>query len=245
MTRLPLENRNVHGFDGPEYQLSRLCAHPLCLERAHERHHVWRRSEIGNHNWVVLPDGTAVGNVLMLCHEHHRQITENKAQVSFERDSFWWVEDGHELLPLSFQPPWVIHELEHIRPEDEPPRAQAGFYDPEAELVTEPAFENPGTKTRPVLENECPTCRRAYPKPKMEGEPEKKRERRTWSITVPKDEREDGAQNLDEKLELARELLDKIGLSYGPERRNRYWVTDQVFGLFCTHFYELVSDGES
>jgi hypothetical protein len=205
------------GFDGPPYQLNLICAHPLCLNRATERHHLWRRSLLGApYSWVMLSDGTQVGNIVGFCSDHHAQITDEQrhALVRFEHHTFIWCSDSMEVLPLTFQPPWVLGEVE---------------------------FENPGEKTRPKP-NECPSCGQPLPHAKIERPREQKRQRRTWSITVPADHREQGAETLDTLLEEARLELDKAGLSYGGERSTRFFVLATILGLFVHHFDELVSE---
>jgi len=225
LTKLPSEDWNVIGIDGPPYPLSRMCSHPTCLDYGSEHHHIWRRSFLGGtYSWVMLPDGTMIGNVLMLCNEHHRQVTENEVQIGWEEDCFFWVADSQELMMLSFQPPHVRPEYENLHHD-------------------ESTFETAGEKTEPVLDNECPVCRQPLPRPKIQSEKrEQKRPRRSWTITVPKDRREDGADTLDTLLEEARLEMDRAGLGYGPERNVRYFVLATVLGLFVQHSRELLGD---
>ena len=230
MTKLPLEDRHVHGFDGPDYQLPRICSKGGCFNHNVERHHVWRRSEVGNHNWLILPDGSAVGNIVTLCREHHQLITENRARIAWFADSFYWEQDGHEFLPLAFQPPHVDVEMENEWLHDYAASAS-------------PPFEKAGEKTEPILDNECPTCRQPLPRPKPpQTRREPKRVRRSWTITVPLDRRENGAETLDTLLEEARLEMDRAGLGYGPERNNRFFVLATILGLFVQHSRELLGD---
>jgi len=232
VTLLPIDDRNVHGFEGPEYQMSRICARPFCEQNGSEVHHIWRRSHLGApFNWVVLPDGSACGNLIRLCNPHHRLVTENEAKISFEAGSFYWVQDGMELMPLDFQPPWVVQEYEHTRSVDD--------------LIAEVEFETPGEKTGPVLDNECPTCHQPLPKPKIADKTDKreaKRLRRTWSVTVPADRREDGAEVLDTLVEEARVLLARAGPHYEAGLTTRYYILAMALGLFVTHGEQIVAD---
>jgi hypothetical protein len=62
------------------------------MKRAQERHHLWRRSQIaGAYDWVEVA-GMRVRNVVDLCREHHRMITENKAWIEYDEEwrGFWW-----------------------------------------------------------------------------------------------------------------------------------------------------------
>jgi len=239
MTKLPIEDRNVHGFDGPDYQLPRICSKGGCFNQNVDRHHIWRRSEVGNRNWLILPDGSAVGNIVTLCREHHRLITENEARIAWFGGAFYWEQDGHEFLPLAFQPPHIEVEMENVLD-------VVGQIGDEAALdvVFNPAFEMAGEKTEPLLENECPTCRQPLPhkRPDRTDKKEKPRLRRSWTITVPADKRENGAETLDTLLEEARLEMDRAGLGYGPERNVRFFVLATVLGLFVQHSRELLGD---
>lgn len=207
------------GIDGPPYGLNLICAQPFCLGRATENHHIWRRSLLGGaYRWVMLDDGSQIGNLVGFCNEHHRQLTDNQARISLEFGSFLWIVDGMEMASLTFQPPF---------------------------LLADSAFENPGEKTGTVLDNECPSCGRPLPhaKPKeRESIFEERRPRRSWTITVPVDERENGAFVLDELLEGCRVDLDLAGISYSPGPKTKYYVAAAVFALFHQHFRDIVSD---
>lgn len=89
------------------------------------------------------------------------------------------------------------------------------------------------------LENECPTCHRAMPKPKIDNPSEAKRIRKSWTITVPKDHLEDGAAVLDELLEGIREEMGKRGMSYSESAR--YFVLSTALALLLTNIEEVLS----
>lgn len=216
------------GFNGPPYTLNLICAHPFCLERATERHHVWRRSLLGGaFDWVELPDGGQIGNLVGFCHEHHRLLTDDEAKLSLEGVGVLaWISDSMQVLPLTFQPPFLppIDEL----------------------LQADPEFRNTPKKTGAILDNECPSCGRPLPHPKIEREPddfEEPRPRRSWTITVPVDQRENGAAILDALVEGCREALDRAGISYSPGPKTKFAVTSSSLALFLQHFDEIVSDG--
>jgi len=88
----------------------------------------------------------------------------------------------------------------------------------------------------------CPSCKRPLPQAKVNRPPEPKRPRRTWSVTVPKDEREDGAELLDGLLEQSREAMGRLGLPYGEENSVKYFVLAASLGLFVLHADELMGD---
>jgi hypothetical protein len=91
-------------------------------------------------------------------------------------------------------------------------------------------FDGPGAKAT------CPTCKRTLPKPKDE-KTEEKRERRTWSITVPMDEREDGAETLDTLLEECRRLF-----GHDESKTVRYFTLAQALALVVQHGHRLVQE---
>src|SRR4029077_576220 len=105
------------------------------------------------------------------------------------------------------------------------------------------AWQPPGIEnhTHPVdtLAGECPTC---HQKIKPKSKPEPRRNRRTWSIAVPKDEQENGAEVLDTLIDAAREELSQVGIDYGDEHKYRYHVLTTSLGLFVQHYEEILSD---
>lgn len=97
MTLLPLEDWNVVGVNGPEYPLGDICVAPGCTQPREYGggHHVWRRSFlVGDYNYVKLPDGHIVPNLIGLCTHHHKDITENKSRIEYDRDQDWFLYDG-------------------------------------------------------------------------------------------------------------------------------------------------------
>lgn len=224
MTRLPLEDRRVVGTSGPSYEPKAVCHAPYCSETdGLERHHCWRRSFLGGgFNWVRLPDGRIVANVVRLCRFHHQCITENRAEIlhydTSEGWKFFWndLADGDVWWPLSPQPPSVseVGGVSHSKALDDFPEEDVAPIQEETigavESLREPSTGIvwvPGHEPHPPQEGqECPVCHRKVPvkKPKLE----EKRPRQVWSIRVPKD-KEDGAVLLDELVEQAREIFGR------------------------------------
>lgn len=93
----------------------------------------------------------------------------------------------------------------------------------------------------PPSTDKCPTCLRRLPMASQGHE--EKRPRKTWTITVPADAREIGADVLDTLLESARLVLDEHGLSYGHERNVRYFVLSTTLGIFVAQADEILGDG--
>ena len=187
MTRLPSENRKVKGVEGPLYNVNTVCAQPFCQEKATEIHHLWRRSFlVGDYAWVEFEDGTKLPNLCGLCSEHHREVTENKAEVLWsegEGDYKWFAPGVYTILDPS--------PLDGAYGKDEwgaPPSAPAG-----AVGSVEPggvglkrAEAKSGVlgKTSATPGSTCPLCQRRIPHPKKDTSPKTK----TFSYRVPVDD---------------------------------------------------------
>ena len=92
-----------------------------------------------------------------------------------------------------------------------------------------------------VERGSCPSCGRKMPKPKIENEKsEEKRPRKTWSVAVPYDHQENGAEVLDELLDAVEEKLDAAGLNWGHGSRVNYFKLTTALALFVTHADQLM-----
>lgn len=225
MTHLPHENWSVEPFAGPHYKVGPECAIPDCRHFADHAHHLWRRSHLGKaSDWVQLWDGHIVGNLVPLCFMHHDLITRNLAWIQYvdETQLFRWVtKAGHGWAyqqQLTFQPP-VGGELETV------PRSSA---EPK-ELTAD-------------QEAPCPTCGR-HSRRARSSEPHTPGERRpraSWSISVPSDEREKGADVLDELLE---GVLAAFGREHHTSSIARYWGCLEAFVFTLQNQHLLVEEG--
>lgn len=207
MTRLPAENWNVQGYDGPKYKVGPKCSVPDCNRWADHGHHIWRRSFLaGDYRWVLLWDETVVQNLTGLCYLHHEQVTGTDARIEYRSTvdrtgSFAWVSEVED----------------------------GGLLDPQPQTLIE--FTGaPDTKRREYVydsdDDACPTCGKRK-KPKDELPPGPKRPRATWSVSVPKDERENGADVLD-ALELG--CAEKLGRE--EHASHKYFVLAEVMAHF-------------
>lgn len=209
LTLLPSDNRDVKGLIGPQfpnYRVGPVCAVPGCSHFADDVHHLWRRSFLcGVFSWVELWDHTIVGNVVALCHDHHRMVTEAKTWIRWDDESrsFWWCDQNAEMgIPLAQQPP--LHSLP--LPDEQP------------EVIYGPA-------SRPV----CPGCGRPLPLPRGNGTAQEPRRRKTWTVTVPNDN-EDGALVLDTLLDECRRLF-----AHDDQQNTRYFTLVQALALVLQH----------
>lgn len=220
MTRFPTETRQIQGLEGPDYPSynfpAPICANPDCENEATDRHHLFSRGLMGGaYDWVRLHDGSEVGNIVGLCFTCHKKITENKARIIYTGDKFHWAEGySGEVHDLRYQPP-----------------KRSG----EVEAVGEPA---PSPDARKI----CPTCKRTIPRPRIKNPQEEKKPRKTWSVAVPYDIQEDGAEVIDQLLELAEEKMDKHGLNWSHGNRVVYYKLSAALALFVQHADDILSD---
>lgn len=223
MTRLPAENRDVVGIEYgpayPKYKVGPLCSHPMCSKIADHAHHIWRRSFLaGDYGWVQLWNGTIVQNLTGLCYQHHDLITVNKNDILYtDSGRFIWS------MP-SAGPNGLV-----LQPEPKKWSAAETF----REIVAE---EERHEHVGPGASEKCPTCKRAI-KRESTGPKEAKRHREKWTITVPKDERENGADVLDS-------LLDSCAQLFGHDetRELRYFTLVQALALVMQHGEKMVGD---
>lgn len=121
-------------------------------------------------------------------HTHHRQLVSQGGDDSPENTVRVCLE---------------CHQWIHDNPRD---AAAAGWivlsWQQAAEVVAEP-LEHDHKAVAPG--ERCPVCHRRVPKPK--DVPAEPRHRATISVKVPADERENGAQLWDERIQYGRDLL--------------------------------------
>lgn len=187
--------------DGPAYTVGPKCANPGCRRDADHAHHIVRRSALGgDYRWIAL-DGHVVGNLAGVCWRCHNDLTGgpggHKAAIRLDAGIFWWA------LPRrvgSIGSPIDYRLLGPIDPQ--PPT-------PESLDQQAPA---------PTPESDCPLCgqrRRAHRPGKRWA-----RRRKTWTVKVPADAEEDGAEVLDALIEnLALVIPNADGSTTG-----RYYV---------------------
>ena len=236
MTLSPSEDRRSEGLDGPHYPLNQICFVPGCMDRKTlQRHHFWRKSDvIGDKWWVKLSDGEIRGNCGRVCAHHHRDLTDNIAHVAYHEGQFWWKDIISEPLLLDWQPPGeaVYEELRE-------PAKPSGKDDDLALAEKLGAAHALLPSHDPDI---CPTCLRKLPRPKEERSPEAPKLRKTWSVAVPMDHWEDGAEVIDTLLREAHTELNRRGLPYGEGKTVRYYILTAALALFVTHAEELMSD---
>ena len=107
------------------------------------------------------------------------------------------------------------------------------------------AWQPPGIEHQHERVDNSDVCPQCHQRIKPKTKPEQRKNRRTWSIAVPKDDQENGADVLDTLIDAAREELDSVGLSYGDEHRYRYHVLATSLGLFVQHGQAILSDGRA
>ena len=185
--------------------------------------------------WVRTKDERIHGNCLRFCHFHHQELTDNIARVVYHERSFWWKDILGDPVLLTWQPPdETVYDALCA-----PVSALNGKDDPDLELVEKLGA---GHVLAPGHDPDvCPTCLRKLPQPKSEN-PEEKKVRKTWSVAVPMDHWEDGADVIDTLLREAHTELNRHGLPYGDGKTVKYYQLTAALGLFVLHAKELMGD---
>ena len=167
--------------DGPPYKVGPHCANPNCESYAQDAHHMQPRSAIGgDYRWIEI-DGRIVGNLTGVCRACHIDLTGDigghKAAIRYHQGLFWWA---------------LVTESEDV--------SEPSYY------LVDPIRRQPPTPDQ--LEGEqheppqhCPFCgqKRRRPAPTT-GRPFGRR-RKTWTVKVPAEDEEDGAEVLDTLVE--------------------------------------------
>lgn len=207
MTLPPIDSWQVRGVAGRKYTVGPHCANPTCGKLAEHAHHMWRRSMLtGPFDWVELPDGVVVGNLVGLCPRCHDAVTGrvggHRAAIRMTPEHvFYWCTIADD----------VAIDYDFVAPiEPQPPTQEV--------LVASPATSG--------SENSCPTCgqpraRRRTPKPAGTG---RRRARKTWPVKLPAEEAENGAEVLDSLTEDLAPLLGVDPDDDGRYTSGRYWV---------------------
>lgn len=218
MTRLPLDDRNVVGHPGPRYLPPMRCARPFCDVRAEqgapglELHHIWRRSFLGGgFNWAKLPDGKVVGNVVYLCREHHREITENQASIQWNTLEFVWDTGASVRHALSPQPPLSLSEVEET-PDIKIAVKSGG----NLTVGGHEKFGVPMVKA-PEPGETCQLCERRLPHPKKETSP---------ATTVVKSWRLPAAEK-----EAREETIAATAEHLGISTKEKFWMDKLILHL--------------
>lgn len=181
MTLPPFDSDDVHGVEGPDYKVGPSCANPKCEHLADHAHHIWRASKVANaprNAWVAV-DGFVVGNKTGLCWRCHNDVTGegggHKAAIRWIQGDFWWC------LVSGEKPNLHYHPVAWIQPQPPTP-AQLATDDPRASDTGSP--------------ESCPFCgqeRKRRSAPTRVG----RRKRKRWTVLVPDEEIENGADVLD------------------------------------------------
>jgi len=181
----------------------------------------------GAFDWVRLPDGRVTGNKMPLCFAHHELVTNNEVTIWFEQfNGFQWIDSKSEFPQMmKYQPPMA--SVSDVGDD---------ILFPNVPVLTE---SNGHVHDERAV---CPTCERPLPKPKIENDPEKPKERKTWAVSVPAERWEDGADVLDELLEAARDELDRVGISYGDGKKVKYAILSTALALFVQHADHVLAD---
>jgi hypothetical protein len=189
-------------------------------------HHMWSRSYLRGqpYDWVKLPSGRVISNIIGLCMRHHNDVTGgiggHAAMIRLESDeTFIWLEaDGG----------WVHRGLLHPQPWSADPVDVA----PARAVAASPVHSHPNLEEGET----CDSC--GYTRPvKRESMP--KRKSKSYGITVP-DDAEVGSDVLDEWVSQF-----SVILGFGDDvsqRLVRYHVIVAVLAWAGMHRAEFIAD---
>jgi hypothetical protein len=179
----PLIDPAIRGVEGKRHEVSQHCCVPGCISLSQHGHHMWARSFLRGQptEWVALPSGRIVSNVVGLCIRHHNQVTGDvgghQAMIRCEPDeSFIWLtaQDGGWINEGALNP------QPYFQQEEEKPKTRK-----QAHLHLDPG-------------QTCGSCGYTAPRKRPSASP--KRKTREWNVKVP-DDAEIGADVLDEWIE--------------------------------------------
>jgi hypothetical protein len=176
VTLSPADSDNVHGVEGPSYRVGPRCCNPNCGKLAADAHHIWRASKVAAHkrnSWVAY-EGEVFGNLAGVCAACHGDLTTDKAAIRLINGEFWWCLATGGKLDRVFHPTGLIHP--------QPPT-------PDQLATDDPRASDTGPES-------CPFCgqeRKRRSTPARVG----RRKRKSWSVLVPDEKIEDGADVLD------------------------------------------------
>ena len=216
MTLPPWHGPQVRGVDGPLYKVGPHCCNPGCNRWAEHAHHIFARSDKRLKkawDWVEIK-GAVYQNKTGVCARCHDDLTGRLG--------------GHvaaiKLVGVDYEWEWMWCVVQHHA--SDPTETVTSV--PLAPIVPQPLtpeqFALSQASGDPV-EEKCPTCghvKRARPGAAAG------RARKSWTIKVPADEQENGAEVLDTRV-------DDIGLVLGiePNQTGRYYIVVPV--LYYAH----------
>lgn len=181
MTLPAFDSWDVRGVPGPAYKVGPRCSNPTCRKIAEHAHHIIRRSQIvKEYDWIAI-EGTVIGNKTGLCASCHDDITGliggHKAAIRWIESAFWWC----LVTPTANDPSAMqYHAVGPLA--YQPPT-------PDTLATDDPRASDTGPESCPFCGHE--TRRRSAPK--RVG----RRHRKRWTVLVPDEEIENGADVLD------------------------------------------------
>jgi hypothetical protein len=203
----------MQGLDGPAFKVGPYCSVPGCHKISEHAHHIVRRSFLpGDFQDWVRMPDGVEVGNLTGMCVNHHQMVTENVAAITYDNGVFYWSMGGAAINVLAYQPPKMGDTS------------------EADVHTR--------EQKPV----CPGCGRALPKPKIETATEEKKNRATWAISVPADERENGYEVLDTLLEEVRDELDKAGLHYDKGNKVRYYPLATALALFVQNADRILSD---
>jgi len=196
---------------GPEYKVGPRCCNPGCPRWADHPHHIFPRGDKrlkGAYDWVEVK-GAVYQNKIGICARCHDDIHRQTVSIKMVGPDYDWtwmwcvVQSTPGEIELTTSVPLAPIEPQPLTPE-------------QFAIETRVPAEEPET---------CPTCGHVKRARSATGPG---RARKSWTVKVPADELENGAEVLDT-------LVDDMALLLGvePNQTGRYYVIVPV--LYYAH----------
>ena len=232
MSLAPAVHPGIRGVEGKPRPVENTCAAPGCISLSQQGHHLWSRAYLRGqpYDWVVLPSGRVISNVIGLCMRHHNAVTGgvggHQAMIRLESDeTFIWLTPGTQ----DGVAVWMHQGLLHPQPWSETP------VEPDPHVVAgKPSKAEAHLHLEPG--EQCDSCGYTRPAKRSVGH---KRGSKTYSLVVP-DDAEIGADVLDEWVEQF-----AVVLGFGDDvsqRLVRYHTMVAVFAWAMMHRTEFIAD---
>lgn len=228
MSLAPAIHPDIRGVEGKRHPVERTCAAPGCISLSQHGHHMWARSYLRGQptEWVSLPSGKVVSNVVGLCVRHHDQVTGmiggHGAMIRMEEDeTFVWLT---RTMGDDFTEGWLWDGLLAPQPfcSKEAPKPKSAR---KAHLHLDPG-------------QTCGSCGYTAPPTRTERGP--KRKSASWNVSVPNDA-EIGAEVLDDMI---LSLATILGLDAGDVTKGllRYHTLAPALAWVIQNRDEFIAD---
>jgi len=222
MTLPPVDEKYlVRRMNGPKFTVGPRCSNPHCGKLAEHAHHIVPSGARGlRWDWIAI-DGYVTGNMTGLCVGCHNDVHLARAWIRWIDQEFVWCFPGERDV-LGKPTPYPVGALSY-----QPPT-------PDSLATDDPRASDTGPESCPFCGQE--TRRRPALTPRVG-----RRRRKSWTVLVPDEELENGADVLDSLIDNLAPLVP----NGDNTRSGRYYIicAALAFALIdSTDFVEMFQD---